>query len=137
MWRLLSLLVASILLTACAQTMSSTDSGFALRQESNKHAELILQEMSLPALQRQLYKHREQCPIVFEFTMDPRQVHYATVRYGLAEHTALKEQALIDLKAFSNGKMEVVGYSYYPRQAYLIKAFLEAIEHPERCPEPN
>lgn len=106
----------------------------SVRSDSNLRKEVVIEEFNFPKIQSQLFKHREACPINFEFSLDKGQVHYATVIYGNANQPDLTQQAVLDLTFFSNGKMQITGYTYYSQQQYLVNAFLQAIAKPEVCP---
>lgn len=107
----------------------------SIRSESNLRKEIVLEEFNFPKIQSQLFKHREFCHINFDFSLDKRQVHYATVLYGNADQAELAQQAVMDLTFFSNGKIQITGYTYYSQQQYLVNAFLQALLKPEVCPD--
>lgn len=124
----------AIWLAGCASTPEVSLEGEAIRTETNLRTTKVFADLTLPQVQSRLYQHRAQCAVDFNFSLQPNEVHYATVYYGLAGQTDLSEQALLDLTYFANGKLQVKGYTYYNRQAFLVDAFLQALAKPELCP---
>lgn len=134
MTRFLVLAALSLGLMACAAPPSPAQLDVKrVRTEDNLRKEVVLAAINFPQIQSQLFKHREYCEVSFDFSLDNNQVHYATVRYGTADKPDLADQAVLDLTAFSNGKVQVVGYTYYSQQQFLVDAFLQAISKPQLC----
>lgn len=124
----------AVLLAGCANTQSVSLEANTIRAETNLRTTKVFPDFTFPQVQSRLYQHRSQCNINFDFSLQPNEVHYATVYYGLSDQTEPAEQALLDLTYFSNGKLQVQGYTYYNRQAFLVDAFLQALTKPELCP---
>ena len=123
-------------LVACAAPNPNKEVDLkSIRSESNLRKEVVIEEFNFPKIQSQLFKHREACHINFDFSLDKGQVHYATVLYGNANQPEMAQQAVMDLAFFSNGKMQIIGYTYYSQQQYLVNAFLQALIKPEECSE--
>lgn len=91
--------------------------------------------MDLATAQRQLFIHREACDIDFELIIDPEQVFFATVVYGAAGQSDLKDRAMFDLTAFATGKLDIQGYTYYAENKGLVYAFPEVLNKPTVCPD--
>mgnify|MGYP001247224162 FL=1 len=130
----LALIALAVGMSGC---MATTDTGlreFDLRKPIYEHHDTPIY-MDLPTVQRRLYLHAQVCDIEYSFTKDPLQVHFATVRYGPAGATDLKDQMMLDLTAYATGKLGVVGYSYYAKNAPLISGVLQALAKPDRCPQ--
>lgn len=122
------------LLVGCASTQSVSLEADSIRTETNLRTTKVFADLTFPQVQSRLYQHRNQCDINFDFSLQPNEVHYASVYYGLSDQTEPAEQALLDLTYFANGKLQVKGYTYYNRQAFLVDAFLQALAKPEQCP---
>ncbi len=122
--------------TACTMPAPGNLDQRTIRSEANLRTEVVLEEINFPQVQQRLYKHREHCAISFDFSLDKNEVHYATVLYGLTDQPELAQQAVLDLTYFSsNGKTQVIGYTYYGQQQFLVDAFLQALAKPEVCAE--
>lgn len=91
--------------------------------------------MELPTVQRQLYVHRDACDVEVVFRKDPMQVHFATVLYGPAGVTDLKEQVMFDLTAYTTGKLGIKGYTYYVSNKDLTRQFINILGNPTICPQ--
>lgn len=133
MRRSLILIALSLGLTACAAPSPEQLDIKRVRSEDHLRKEVVLPAINFPQIQAQLFKHRAHCEVSLDFSLDENQVHYATVRYGTADKPNLADQAVFDLTAFSNGKVQVVGYTYYSQQQFLVDAFLQALSKPEVC----
>ena len=113
--------------TACTMPAPGNLDQRTIRSEANLRTEVVLEEINF---------HREHCAISFDFSLDKNEVHYATVLYGLTDQPELAQQAVLDLTYFSsNGKTQVIGYTYYGQQQFLVDAFLQALAKPEVCAE--
>lgn len=106
---------------------------FDLRNSNYQYVDSSIY-MDLPTVQRQLYIHREACDVELLFRKDPRQVHFASVFYGPAGVTNLRDQVMLDLTAYATGKLGIKGYSYYAENKGLTQSLVEVLENPTVCP---
>lgn len=131
---LLSGITAIVLLSACASSGSSTGlRPFDLRKERHQYVDTDLR-MDLAQVQRQLFIHREACEVEASLVKDPRQVHYATIFYAPAGVNDLKDQVILDLTAYSTGKLGIKGYTYYAANKQLAREVVKVLQDPSMCP---
>ena len=76
MKRFLLLMSVSLGLAACAAPAPGSLAPKDIRSDSNLRKEVVIEEFNFPQVQSRLFKHREHCQISFDFSLDPRQVHY-------------------------------------------------------------
>lgn len=107
---------------------------FELRKSGYQYVDTDI-HMDLPTVQRQLYIHREACNVEVIFRKDPRQVHFASVFYGPAGATNLRDQVMLDLTAYATGKLGIQGYTYYVANKALVRSLVQVLESPTTCPE--
>ena len=128
-------IVGVVLVSGCA---SIENDGalreFDLRKNRYKYIDTDIY-MALPAVQRQLYIHKEACDAEVLFRKDPMQVHFATVTYGPAGVSDLKNKVMFDLTAYATGKTAIKGYAYYAANKDLVRQFVRILEKPTICPE--
>ena len=91
--------------------------------------------IDLPTVQRNFFIHRDSCEVNYEFKKDPMQVHFATVIYGPAGTTDLKDQVMLDLTAYATGKLGIKGYAYYADNKQLARQLVQVLSKPTVCPE--
>lgn len=128
-------IVGSILTSGCANVdTQGTFREYDLRVERYKYVDTDV-HMELPAVQRQLFVHKKSCNVEVVFRKDPMQVHFATVIYGPAGSTDLKEQIMFDLTAYTTGKLAIKGYSYYVDNKNLARQFVNVLSNPTVCPQ--
>ena len=128
-------IVGSVLLSGCASVDNhGTFREYDLRNERYQYVDTNI-HMELPAVQRQLFIHKKACDVEVMFRKDPRQVHFATVIYGPAGSTDLKDQIMFDLTAYTTGKLAIKGYSYYVDNKDLARQFVKILGNPTTCPQ--
>lgn len=132
---ILSTLITSALVVGC--TAPSLDGGLRESDLRTKNYEYLDDHvyMDLPAVQRQLFIHREACEIDFVFRKDPLQVHFATLLYGPVGVTDLKDQVMLDLTAYATGKLGIKGYTYYNANKKKVRELMAVLGKPTICPE--
>ena len=131
----LSTVALAVLLAACSTV--NTEKGLRpgdLRSTQYQYVDTDLR-MELAAVQRQLFIHREVCEVEASLVKDPRQVHYATVFYAPAGASDLKDQVMLDLTAYSTGKLGIKGYTYYAANKQLAREVVRVLQDPSMCPE--
>lgn len=128
-------LLGVALLAACS-TPSGTESmrESDLRQPVHEYLDSHIY-MDLPTVQRRLYIHRENCEVNVDFQLDPQQVHFATLVYGPADRTDLKDRVMLDLTAYATGKLAMKGYSYYAANKNMLLQLPQILGKPTTCPD--
>lgn len=127
----LFLMIASgVFLAGCAQP------GQNINQQNFRQDRYLVSHVKVPGsfaeIQQALFKHRDHCSIYFDFSLDPQQVHFATIHYGF--DSAMENSIIADLTTFASGKVEMKTYAYYARNKPLAQSLLTAVSSPETCP---
>lgn len=131
----ISLLGAVLLVSGCANTDGPRElRDYDLRSSENYRYFQTDLYMDLPTVQRQLFINKEHCDVSVEFKKDPMQVHYATVYYGNADATDLKDKIILDLTAYATGKLSIDAFGYYARNHALAQGVLRVLGEASYCP---
>lgn len=127
------LIAAGLLLSACGTTGEKEFSANNVRQDRYQIAQVKMPG-NFADLQQNLFRHRDQCDIYFNFSPDPQQVHFATITYKRNAEDDPKEAVFADLTAYTTGNLEIITYTYYARNADLARTLVRAFSAPEECP---
>lgn len=125
----------SVFISGCASMNNDgTLREYDLRKKMYEYVDTEMY-IELPAVQRQLYKHKEACDVEVVFSKDHMQVHFATILYGPPEATELKDKVMFDLTSYGTGKTSIKGYTYYVANKDLARQFVNVLTDPTTCPQ--
>lgn len=128
-----------VVLSAGLMGCVTTNNQSVFRESDLRHTAFEYTEanvhMDFASVQRQLFTHREACQIDFDLKKDPLQVHFATLYYGPAGVTDLRDRVMFDLTLYASGKLNIKGYSYRAQNKNLVLGLVPILSKPTVCPD--
>lgn len=124
--------VAAMGLAGCVATAPVNEGSNTLRQEQYRKDEYRFYS-SLADVQQNLFANQRLCGSEFEWSLDPYQIHYATVVYKPKPDAELKESLLFDLTYYASGYTIATVYSYFPMSGTEATKALRILRDPKVC----
>lgn len=124
--------LAAVGLAGCVATAPANQDQSTLRQEQYQRDSYRFYS-TLAEIQQNLFANQRLCGSEFEWSLDPYQIHYATVVYKPKPGLETKESILFDLTSYGTGYIEATVYSYFTMSGKEATRALRILQDPKVC----